>query len=72
MLALKSCRDLPGGPRMALASADCRKPPGEHTHSAAPAKTRFCDAVLRNGIVAQIVPLPYLAVSRNGGSPGAQ
>jgi hypothetical protein len=57
---------------MALASADCRKPPGEHTHSAAPAKTRFCDAVLRNGIVAQIVPLPYLAVSRNGGSPGAQ
>jgi len=57
---------------MALASADCRRPPDEHTQSAAPAKTRFWDAVLRNGIVAQIVPLPYFAVSRNGGSPGAQ
>jgi hypothetical protein len=35
----------------------------EHTQSVAPAKTRFCDAVLRNGIVAQIVPLPYLTAS---------
>jgi hypothetical protein len=57
---------------MTLASADCQRSPDEHTQSAAPARTRFCDAVLRNGIVAQIVPLPYLAFSRNGGSPGAQ
>jgi hypothetical protein len=57
---------------MTLASADCRRPTNEHTPGAAPAKTRFSDAVLRNGIVAQMVPLPYLAFSRNGGSPGAQ
>jgi hypothetical protein len=57
---------------MTLASADCRRPTNEHTPGAVPAKTRFSDAVLRNGIVAQIVPLPYLAFSRNGGSPGAQ
>jgi hypothetical protein len=57
---------------MTLTSADCRTPTNEHTPGAAPAKTRFSDAVLRNGIVAQIVPLPYLAFSRNGGFPGAQ
>jgi hypothetical protein len=51
-------RDLPRRPRMVLASADCRRPLVEHTQGAAPAKTRFCDSALRNGIVAQNYPLP--------------
>jgi hypothetical protein len=46
-------RDLPRQPRMVLASADCRRPLVEHTQGAAPAKTRFCDSALRNGILAQ-------------------